>query len=504
MFIPKGKPMHQNLATSYVLVDALVADLCEGGFSGVVEIMLRDTDNHIVFNRGRIAGVIERRGDSCVTKTSVAELAARSRTERGRVSIFSYAIPVAKALAGRLFAETLYTKLSTEFADLEKLVGKFMRERERQWFIEAEAEGRRSLIFIEDGRCSVIKSEFIANESDLEIAGLANNLALLQLIEQCNNAGGLFDVYFKTFTDEAMVETPAKGTPASRFETAAPLPADDLAAEILQPHGEDRLDPEIGAVDAPPPLAQSSPWQVEIPTAFSDDNEPPIALPKATAATLVEADSEASTGFEMAAHFARSQNGAADPGALLSSAEAGDSQSLTPHKAKVQATPKASSLQQREIQILPTRELMALSSDIETAAQDLKMAEIKKLMGEIAKAIEDVLRIAEPRDEFPMHLRAGQLKLANQYAFLDPFGAEFEYMEGEIIFVGQASAEEFISGVTDALRLAFISALQSSANAPRLRSFVIDKLRFIFNRSREEYVNYGLDAALEQIAGVKL
>ena len=37
MFIPRGTPLHENLATSYVLVDPLVADLCEGGFSGVVE-----------------------------------------------------------------------------------------------------------------------------------------------------------------------------------------------------------------------------------------------------------------------------------------------------------------------------------------------------------------------------------------------------------------------------------------------------------------------------------
>src|SRR5262245_34906559 len=120
MFIPKGKVVHQNLATSYVLIDALVADLCEGGFSGVVEIMLRDTDNHIVFDRGKPAGIIEMRGDQFTTNTKIAELAARSKTERGRVSIFSYAVPVAKALAARLHAETLYTKLSTEFADLEK------------------------------------------------------------------------------------------------------------------------------------------------------------------------------------------------------------------------------------------------------------------------------------------------------------------------------------------------------------------------------------------------
>src|SRR5205085_266970 len=133
------------------------------------------------------------------------------------------------------------------------------------------------------------------------------------------------------------------------------------------------------------------------------------------------------------------------------------------------------------------RELMALSGN---TTADLKMAEIKGLLGEIAKTIEDVMRIVEQRDDFSMHLRAGQLKIANQYPFLDPFGAEFEYMEGEIVFVGKASAEEFIAGVTDALRLALTSAVQSSASSARLRSFIIDKLRFIFNRNREEYLAY--------------
>src|SRR5205085_10908655 len=107
MFIPQGKPIHQNLATSYVLVEALVADLHEGGFSGVVEIMLRDTDNYIVFDRGRIAGVLEKRGETYSSNNTVADLATRSKNERGRVSIYSYALPVAKAVAGRMFAETL-------------------------------------------------------------------------------------------------------------------------------------------------------------------------------------------------------------------------------------------------------------------------------------------------------------------------------------------------------------------------------------------------------------
>ena len=219
MFIPQGKVIHQNLATSYVLVEALVADLCEGGFSGVVEIMLRDTDNHIVFDRGKIAGVIEKRGDACSSNTSVADLATKSKTERGRVSIYSYAIPVAKALAGRMFAETLYVKLSTEFADLEKLINKFMHERERQWFIEVVAEGLPAMIFIDDGRCSVIQSESIPGESDLEIVGVNNNFALLQLIKKCNSRGGIFDVFFKGLEEKTAVALPAEPAPAPKIET---------------------------------------------------------------------------------------------------------------------------------------------------------------------------------------------------------------------------------------------------------------------------------------------
>ena len=45
MFIPRGKPVHENLASSYVLLDALCEDLCEGGFSGIVEVVLRATDS---------------------------------------------------------------------------------------------------------------------------------------------------------------------------------------------------------------------------------------------------------------------------------------------------------------------------------------------------------------------------------------------------------------------------------------------------------------------------
>ena len=54
MFIPRNEPVHKNLSTSYILVESLVDDLREGGFSGVVETTLREGDLFIVFSQGTI------------------------------------------------------------------------------------------------------------------------------------------------------------------------------------------------------------------------------------------------------------------------------------------------------------------------------------------------------------------------------------------------------------------------------------------------------------------
>jgi hypothetical protein len=519
MFIPQGKPIHQNLATSYVLVEALVADLHEGGFSGVVEIMLRDTDNYIVFDRGRIAGVLEKRGEVYSSHNTVADIAARSKSERGRVSIYSYALPVAKALAGRMFAETLYVKLSTDFADLEKLVNKFMHERDRQWFIEVVNEGSPAMIFIDDGRCSLMQAESVANENDLDIVGVSNNFALRQLIKKCNSTGGIFDVLFKGAEE--------KVTPLPVVEEAKlPEPIIEEQPKIEEkPRVEEKSEVEE-EIDEPfagmgfdlPPVTSDLPMDIQSTGLhdFSLQVAPPVAAPvqdevSAPSSKGVESPVDTATAsqaiepleisFKPEAEIPVVEDAGFD--SFISASDLDNSENGISNVVRITAgTPKKSSAEkQRDIRILPTRELMALSGNNATA--DLKMAEIKGLLGEIAKTIEDVMRIVEQRDDFSIHLRAGQLKIANQYPFLDPFGAEFEYMEGEIVFVGKASAEEFIAGVTDALRLAITSALQSSANSARLRSFIVDKLRFVFNRNREEYMAYGLDASLEQIAGVQ-
>src|ERR1044072_2372977 len=105
MFIPKGQAVHENLATRYLLIDALVADLCDNEFSGVVEITLMHSDSHILIDQGKVAAVIEKVVGAEIAKTTVSSLANRASAERGKVSIYRYPLSVAGAIAGRLVAE---------------------------------------------------------------------------------------------------------------------------------------------------------------------------------------------------------------------------------------------------------------------------------------------------------------------------------------------------------------------------------------------------------------
>jgi len=208
MFIPPGEIIHEGLATSYVLVDALVVDLCEGSFSGVVEVVLRDTDGFIVIVSGNVSAVVEKRRehqspDTTIpyTRTTVEQLAERSRRERGGVSIYGYSAATASAVAGRINAQPLYVGLSTEFTDLEKMIWKLVREPDREWFIETNTDGGPgALIHVHDTECRIITSTGAANSGALDPVG---NAAPGKLLDEYNHTGGAFDVYYT----QAGVET---------------------------------------------------------------------------------------------------------------------------------------------------------------------------------------------------------------------------------------------------------------------------------------------------------
>jgi len=399
--------LFRSASTSTKLVEALVDDLGEGGFSGAVEITLRDTDGYVIIDRGKLSAAIERREGGDWSPTTVAELASRSQRERGRISVYEFSEGVAPAIANRFTAQPLYTQLSTDFADLEKMILKLSRERDRQWFIEVVTAGSKtSLIHLLDDRCRVVTEKATASLPENDSLDPAKNSALRELLDQINHEGGVFDVYF-----------------------ARPDATADLIAEKTP-------EPVPVATDAAMDAASDSSSVAS--TAEPDETiDAPVQTPASDIA-------EAATGPALP-RVARQTTGA------LNDAEA--------------------------------------------------MAEIKRLMGEMARTIEVSTQAIEQRDSFSMYLRTGQLKIADRYPFLDPFGAEFEYLGGEIAFVGQAKPEEFIAGLTEALRLALTGVAESSVQTARLRARVSEDLRGFLDRNRADLERYGLDQSVEQIIG---
>jgi hypothetical protein len=479
MFIPRGTTLHENLATSYVLVDRLVADLCEGGFSGVVEVTLRHTEAHVIMARGRVVASLlaSRREDSEArdyARSTVAQIAAAARSERGRVSVYRYSDEDAEAIGGRATAEALYTRLSTEFADMEKVIAKLSRERDRQWFIEfTMSDGLTALVRFKNDRCRVLTASDGALREAYESATAADNAALEALLEASQVRAGVFDVYFRSASEALAGEQFLEAADEETHDAAEP---GDISAVVKEAKAVfQSLSLEEKPTTANDPRASRTlPVMPEAASSLRELTgslgEPPKHGDAGRSASRTEAASFATISDDALLEMGGESPGPARRGAAR----------LTD-----------------DLLLMPDD--LSATGLLKRGSEAVAFAEIKRLMGEMVRTVEAATRAAGCRDSFTMHLRAGQLKVAERYPFLDPFGSEFEYLAGEIVFVGNTSADDFIVGLSEALAQAIDNAAQASAQPARVRVHAAEGLRWLLNRQRHELEPYLLDQAIEAI-----
>jgi DNA-binding CsgD family transcriptional regulator len=462
MFIPRTAPLYENLATSFVLVDALIDDLGEGGFSGVVEIVLRDSDCRIVIAGGRVLSATEAIGQT-ITPVSIAAIAEKSKVERGRVSIYRSSDDSAEAIAKRMVASSLYSRLSTEFADLDKMISKLRRELDREWFIEIDAEsGISGLVHLKGRFVHTVTSDTATAEGDQ---------GLKKLLEECKAHGGSFDVYFALPAQAAAALRPVESPP--RIAPAAPEPK---VSEAETPR-------ETPAAIKPAPMPEAEEREAALQAAFAEieqGRKSQIAASASVGAHHAESASASSLG-DTGPLFTLLPDEPLQPVPLPA---VGDTSLESPFPDLGPASP----LKNRRIATADLTEAEA-------------MIEVKRMMGEIASAVENAIRQIESRNTFSMYLRAGQLKIADRYPFLDPFGNEFEYHAGEVAFVGKEKPEVFVEGFTEALRLAVISVVEVSPQPDRLRSRIREDLSVLAEKMKAELQEFGLDESIRLIAG---
>ncbi|MEW6207419.1 MAG: hypothetical protein AB1631_03575, partial [Acidobacteriota bacterium] len=464
MFIPRGKAVHENLSTSYVVLEALVDELCEGGFSGIVEISLRDADSHIIIDHGKVVVAVERLADSnSYSPTTVAKLSTTVRNERGTLSVYRHSAGVTDALAGRFLAEPLYLGLSTDFADLNKMISKLLRESDRQWFIEVDTtSGSLAMIHIRGNRCRIIEPDESDSENETGDLDPSSNRALRRLLDECGASGGIFDVYFKH---------EARESPAS-IQTVS-------GVEVVEEKGFAFDEHQEPAEELPEEIEEAAAEEViEAPTAMAEEEKAAAIVEEPQAETVEEEVQEVI--------------------ALPERIEEAREEPVAVEEEPTSSGALAMGLSANTIRLLSLNVKEETSAPVDTEA----MEDLKRLMGEIARAIEGATKEVESGDSFSIYLRAGQLKVADRYPFLDPFGAEFEYLAGEIAFVGRATPEDFVAGLTEALRHAVAGVVQTSVQPTRLRIYIVEDLRQLLANNREDFERYGLDKTIEQIISV--
>lgn len=463
MFTPRVSPIHRNLATSYVLVDALLDDLCLGGFSGIVEISLRDADYRIIVGRGKVAAIADSSGDDC-GQALIAEIASRSRTERGLVSIYRCSDESALAIIGRINSKALYNRLSTEFADLEKMISKLQREADREWFVEVETEaGLSGLIYINHSGVHTLASTSDAPEGQG---------ALNKILEQCKDGGGTFSVYYRSPGESLPAQA---SSPAGKKEQPQSVQAAEQSRRIVVPATR-QLSPELqaeyfatAAAESRGTPAASASHETRIPS--QESISPSLdGLDKQMAPAAHAIDAQPIEPFSASTNPAQSPAGSlAGSIDMHHATEPGDTSTIVP-----------------------------IHFDQQNGDAEM-MPEVKRLMAEIASTIEKTAREIEPRDTFSIYLRAGQLKIADRYPFLDPFGSEFEYHAGEIAFIGREGPTVFIQGLTEALQLAVRSVVEASSQPERLRDRIQENLQEMTDRLGPELEGFGLNRAIQQI-----
>lgn len=188
--IPKGKPVHKELSSSFVDLEKLIAELGANGFSGMVELMGVHQEGAILLEAGVVTNLRLRGDTTLLGKQQLPALLTAVRKEN--ILISTYALPPESVffLSAFFHADRVYGNLPSDFTDPKKLITKFEQE-PGEYCLEAIFQKNLGvgLIFIMEGHISEALLSLL--EKDLT----TGPSAVKEIIEGAHELGATFNVY---------------------------------------------------------------------------------------------------------------------------------------------------------------------------------------------------------------------------------------------------------------------------------------------------------------------
>jgi hypothetical protein len=136
------------------------------------------------------------------------------------------------------------------------------------------------------------------------------------------------------------------------------------------------------------------------------------------------------------------------------------------------------------------RAAMAQSQDVQSV--------VLEVMQEVVRIIESVVdSLAKRTGTFLENLKKAQIEKSEDYPFLDPFAAEFEYKNGEIIFQGRIPIERFLRGIKDCIELT-LDKTPLNITKKELYARIKTSLQPTIEKYKKEIDNIGLKSTMSE------
>ncbi len=144
---------------------------------------------------------------------------------------------------------------------------------------------------------------------------------------------------------------------------------------------------------------------------------------------------------------------------------------------------------------------------LERGAERTEIAQTRDLQGAI-EVIQEVMDIIEglvdglttQKGSFREGFKRAQVEKSEDYPFLDPFVAEFEYENGEIKFWGKVPLEEFLRGIKDCIDLTLEKA-PLKITKDELHTRINFTLRSTIEKYSGRIEDLGLKSSMPEIFG---
>jgi len=164
----------------------------------------------------------------------------------------------------------------------------------------------------------------------------------------------------------------------------------------------------------------------------------------------------------------------------------------------VAATPAA----MRSASVPATAAAAVNPADADVApATEMELTDAVHASGEVIAGVESAATSAGM--DFAALLREWQIKLADDYPFLDPMSGQFQYENSTASVSGTVAVQSYVTGVSEALR-GVVDQLAQGERARRTRERVALELARVARKNHEALARSGFRSHLDRIAGAKV